>query len=126
MKDELNTIQAFLEEPMDETPQEIIARGALLQVYLARTTKMLADAKHELNAAKTSEIMNILKEVAKQSKASSTVMNELVKASCRDEQYIVDWLERMNKAITHQLEFCRSALSFAKEDMKFSYYNLLK
>jgi len=126
LQQELTEIQEYLEQVMDNDIELVVERGAMLQVYLARSGFLLAQAKFSLNAARTSEIMQILKETAKLNNVGSTATNELIKASCKDEQYLVDWVERINKTCTHQLDFLRSVLSKAKEEMRYNYHNFNK
>lgn len=47
---ELSSIDAFLNITMSEQIEEAILRGNDLAVYIARTGKLLADAKYHLNA----------------------------------------------------------------------------
>lgn len=118
--EECNHIQAYLEISMSEDPAEAQERGKELAVYMARTGKMLADAKQALNERKSSDIITILKKAAKEAKATSTAVNELVKSACKEEQYLVDWIERLNRTCTHQLDFCRSLMANARAEMNMN------
>ena len=120
MLKECEQIQAFLEITMTEDPNEIINRGNDLQVYLARTGKMLADAKRELNEKKRSEIFDILRKTSQETGATAKAVNGLIDSICSNENYLVDWLERLNRTCTHQLDWCRSVLSKAKEELRLS------
>ena len=123
IKTELEAMQAYLEITISENPAEVVERGATLQVYMARSGKMLADAKQELNKAMQSEVMEIIRKVAQDAGASHTAVNALVKSACRDQQYIVDWVERINRSCTHQLDYCRTLLSKYKEEMRTSNFH---
>ena len=105
IKTELEAMQAYLEITISENPAEVVERGATLQVYMARSGKMLADAKQELNKAMQSEVMEIIRKGAQDAGASHTAVNALVKSACRDQQYIVDWVERINRSCTHQSRY---------------------
>lgn len=124
IENELTQAQDYLEQIMPDHPDDIVERGAQLQVWIARSGKLLADSKLMLNEATQGEVMKILTSVAKASGASHTAVNALVKSSCRQEQYLVDWAERINRTATHQLEFLRSMLSKAKEEMRISAYQM--
>lgn len=122
--DELRTIDAFLNITMSENAEEAVLRGNDLAVHIARSGKLLADAKYHLNEKMKDEIFETIREAAKQAGATATAINALVKSLCRDEQYLVDWCERMNRTATHQLDWCRSVLSKAKTEMQYmSSYN---
>jgi len=126
---ELTDIDGFLNITMSENPEEALQRGNDLAAYIARTGKLLADAKYHLNQAKNTEVMETLRETAKNAKATSKAVNALIDSICRDEQYLVDWCERANRTATHQLSWCVTVISKAKEEMKmagFSNYNIAK
>ena len=121
LKEEAQHIQAFLEITPSEDGNEAVERGNELIVHIARTGKMLADAKYHLNSKKKSDVMDTLRNVAKETPHATTkAVNLLVESVCREEQFMVDWLERLNRAATHQMEWCRSIVSKAKEEMRLN------
>lgn len=113
-------IDSFLQETMSEMAEESVMRGNDLAVYIARTGKMLADAKYHLSEAKKDEVLDVLRETAKNAKATSKATNALIDSICKEEQYLVDWCERLNRSATHQLDWCRTLISKAKEEMRLS------
>lgn len=115
---ELTDIDSFLNITMSENPEEALQRGNDLASHVARTGKLLADAKYHLNQARSSEVMETLRETAKNAKATAKAVNALVDSLCREEQYLVDWCERANRTATHQLSWCVTVISKAKEEMK--------
>jgi hypothetical protein len=120
MINELQDVQDFLEiDYVDDDPNMVVERGNALQAYMARTGKIVADAKRELNTAMQAELYQILQTYKG---SSHTAVNKLVKAVCPDEQYIVDWAERLNRACVHQLDWCRTVVSKAKEEMRMAAY----
>ena len=124
LNEEAKAIQSDLDVTQSEDANEAQERGNMLAAYISRTGKMLADAKYHLNAKKKSDIMETLVDVAKRTpNASSTVVNELIKSICKEEQYLVDWIERLNKTATHQLEWCRTVISKAKAEMSIGSFN---
>ena len=124
LNEEATQIQSDLDVTQSEDANEAQERGNMLAAYISRTGKMLADAKYHLNAKKKSDIMETLVDVTKRTpNASSTVVNELIKSLCKEEQYLVDWIERLNKTATHQLEWCRTVISKAKAEMAIGSFN---
>ncbi|MFV0586896.1 hypothetical protein [Bacteroides reticulotermitis] len=115
---ELTDIDGFLNITMSENPEEALQRGNDLASHVARTGKLLADAKFHLNQARSSEVMETLRETAKNAKATAKAVNALIDSLCREEQYLVDWSERANRTATHQLSWCVTVISKAKEEMK--------
>lgn len=118
MLQELTDIDSYLNMTMSENPEEAVQRGNELAVYIARTGKLLADAKYWLNQAMNSETMKTIAETSKNAKATATAVNALINSLCREERYLVDWCERCNRTATHQLSWCVTVISKAKEEMK--------
>lgn len=117
---ELTDIDGFLGITMSENAEEAVQRGNDLAVYVARTGKLLADAKYWLNEAMNSETMQTLRDTAKEAKATATAINALVNSLCKEERYLVDWSERCNRTATHQLSWCVTVISKAKAEMQMS------
>ena len=79
---EAQKIQDFLEITMSDDPQEVIERGSDLQVYMARTGKMLADAKYILNAQKHNETMDIVRDFIIDQKLSAKTVYQCILDLC--------------------------------------------
>ncbi|MDR1130587.1 MAG: hypothetical protein LBK96_06360 [Prevotellaceae bacterium] len=117
---EAGRIQSFSEISVSDSPQEIAERIGDLGVYIARTGKMLADAKYHLNAKRKDETVELIRKTLAVNQLSAKVQNSLVDSICREEQYLVDWLERLNRALTHQQDAMRSLLSYEKENLRIT------
>ena len=117
---EAEEIQAFLDVTVGDDPSEIVNRGNDLSVYISRTGKMLADAKAHLDEKKKSEIMEQLRGVGLKINIPATTLNDLIRSSCEDENYLVTWIERLNRTSTHQMDWCRTLISKLKEEMKYA------
>lgn len=115
---EIEKMQEFLELTISENPQEIIERIGGLNVYMARSGKMLADAKKNLRTKKASEISQTILNIAKQNFLSAKAQNALVESIAQEEHYLVDWLDRINRTCTHQIDALRSLLSYEKEQLR--------
>ena len=111
ISNELAAIDSYLNITMSEEVQEAVLRGN------DRTGKLLADAKYHLNGKKKSEVFDTLRETASRAGATSKAVNAIIDSLCKDEQYLVDWCERLNRTATHQLEWCRTVISKAKAEM---------
>lgn len=120
MKTEARQIQDYLEISWGNNPEEIIDRISTLSVYMARTGEMLAEAKRLYNRKVTSEIGTTIIKIAKEQFLSATAQNALVKSIAEEEQFLVDWIERMHRSCVHQIESLRSSLSFEKENLRIT------
>ena len=120
---EAEEIQEFLEEDVSgysDNPEAIKERGDKLSVIIARTGNMLADAKYHLNELQEEEVMKAIEEILLSAKLSAKVQNALIDSICKHERLLVDKIEQQNKSGKYQLEWCRSRLSMAKEEMNNS------
>ena len=117
---ELTEIDKFLNITMSEQPEEAVNRGNDLAVYVARSGKLLADAKYWLNDAMKTEVINSLRDMAKNAKATAKATNALIDSLCKEEKYLVDWCERINRTATHQLSWCVTIISKAKAEMQMA------
>ena len=115
--DECREIDEYMGITPSDNIEEIVERGNSLVVYVARTGKMLADAKYHLNVIRKAEIMDILNIIIPE-KLSAKVQNALIDSVAREQQYLVDWTERLNRTSVHQLDWCRTLISKAKSEMQ--------
>jgi hypothetical protein len=113
-------IDAFLNIASSDEMNEVVERGNDLAVYISRTGKMLADAKYWKDQKLKSSVFTTLNETAKMAGLSVTTINKLIDANCETENYMVNWIERSNRAATHQLDWLRTLVSKAKEEMRTS------
>ena len=112
---ELKIIQSVIDVEMNEDIQEAIDRGNYCSAQLARTGKLLADAKLIRDRKLSSEVVTNLKKVVA---LPASTANKYVDALCFDENYLVNWCERVNRSCTHQLDWCRTLISKAKAEMQ--------
>ena len=120
MKDEAQKIQEYLDITVNDDPAEIKDRISTLMAYMSRSGTMFAEAKKKLREKKSAEISKTIIAIAKEQCLSASVQNALLDSICGEEAYLVDWLERINKSCTHQLDALRSLLSYEKEQMRFT------
>lgn len=114
-KEEVQQIQDYLELSVSDNPAELSQRISDLMVYHARTGYMLAEAKKTLSDKKRTEIIQTVYEIAKTGHLSAKAQNALIDSIAVDEQYMVDWIDRLNSSCKHQLDATRSLLSYEKE-----------
>ena len=120
--EEATEMQAYLETLPEDNPDALSERIKILAVYQARSGYMLAEAKKTLSEKKKTEIVNTIIAIAKENYLSAKAQNALVDSIATDEQFMVDWLDRINAACKHQLYAVRSLLSFEKEVYKQNNY----
>ncbi len=121
IKFELKAIQDFLEIHISEEEITTVQiRGNELNAYLARSGKLLADSKYHRDERLKDSVFENIKDLLK---LSATTANKYIDSLCKEENYLVNWSDRINRACTHQLDWCRSVLSKQKEELRQSQYS---
>lgn len=110
---ELEEIQNFLEITLSEDINEAVVRGNDLAVYMARSGKLLADAKTHKDEALKSETMLRIKELMSLPASTS---NKFIETLTKEENHLVTWADRINAACSRQLEWCRTVISKGKAE----------
>lgn len=109
--DEALEYQQAIELPIDENKLE----GDLTEAVQinARTGKMLADAKwYQDDAIKN----NIAKDLATFITLPALTLNKFVAAYCKEQNYLVNWIERLNKASDKKAKACITLISKIKAE----------
>lgn len=120
LQEEAQQIQDYLDITCSENPEEVLERIRAIMPYISRTAFMLAEAKKALRRKKASEISNTIINIAKEQCLSAKVQNTLIDSIAEDEAYLVDWLDRLNAAATHQVDALRSILSYEREQLRIN------
>jgi len=114
IKTELQEMQDFLEIEMSEDVNEAVLRGNTISVYMARSGKLLADAKIHHDRKLRSDIVEQIKSI---NSMAPSVAVKFTNTLVENESYLVTWATRINASCTHQLDWCRTLISKAKAEM---------
>lgn len=116
MWDEIKVMQEYLEIEVSEDPNEICERMRTINVYMARSSRLLAEAKaHRRKAEK--ETMASLPEFGNM---PANTLKKYLEVCAWEWCEIEDALENLYKTCVHTIDSLRSLLSFTKEDMRLS------
>ena len=115
---EAQALQDFLESEIPEDINIVVERGNQLSSYLARSGKMTADAKYWMNIHQKQSAERVIELIREDLISSATSRNSLVEAYSADQRYLYNWTERLNRACTHQLDWCRTLVSKAKAELQ--------
>lgn len=115
---EAEQIQSYLEITCSEQPEEVKERLTVLSVHCARSGKMLSDSKYILAEKLKGEFTELIEQLGKGSGLTARAVNKLIDSMARDEQYLVNWIERINRTTVHQIDLLRSLLSYEKEQIR--------
>lgn len=111
-----------LDTMLVDVPEVVVNELVIAENIMVNSGKLLADAKYWLNEAMHSDTISTLKEIVKeQPKITSIAINQIVKSLCKDQQYLVDFAERINRSATHRADYCRSIMSKHKAEMQNRY-----
>ena len=111
---EIEDMQQFLEVTTSDDPRELVQRLTDINVYMARSGKLLADAK----AYQDQVTANIYaRHTDFISRVPATVAIKFVSAQCVTANHLVNWLDRINRSLVHAGDNIRTQISFAKQDL---------
>ena len=116
--EEARKMQDYLDITCSSDPAEMIERTSTLSAYMSRSGEMWAIAKKELRKKKSNQINETIISIAKAAHLSASVQNALLESICEDESFLVDWLERINRSCTHQIDSLRTLISYEKEQLR--------
>ena|SRR5688572_21519015 len=115
-------MQSYLEEKPGTEPNEIIEKIENLSILISQSGDLLSEAKYIQDSVISSEIMKALKE-GYHDKLTATGLNKLINSLAKEENYLVNLFDRINAAATHQLDGCRSILSYRKTEFSALNYS---
>lgn len=113
---EAERIQNFLQEKPGSEPNDLIDRVEELNITIAETGKMLADAEWYRDELIEGAVMKALKDHMEEKLSASTI-NQYVKSLVRDKNFLVKWIDRLNATATHQADNLRTIISYRKAEM---------
>ena len=113
---EIKAMQEYLEIEVSDEPNEICERIRTINVYMARSSRLLAEAKAHRRKSER-DTFACLPDF--QNMPANTLKKYL--EVCAYEWYeIEEALENLYKTCVHSLDSLRSLLSYTKEDMRLS------
>ena len=115
IEEEARQYQQFLEQPATDNPDEMANRLGELNNVLARTGMLLAEAKAIRDAKQAALFRD---EFPRIKSLSPTVAKTYIEARCMEENRLVNWLERLNRACVHIGDNMRTLISLAKENLR--------
>jgi hypothetical protein len=122
LTEKADAMNKYLQTQGKGEPEDIIERIELLSIMISQAGEYLAIAKHKQDSVVSSEIMKAVKE-GYLDKLSATVMNKLVSALAKEENYLVNQFDRINSSGVHQLDALRSVLSYKKAEFSALNYS---
>jgi len=117
ISEECGVMQNFIETECGDDPDALIGRLATLNVYLARSGKLLADVKK----IKDEQTLKVFIENGDWlGSAPASTSKAFINSKIAEINYLVNWLDRINRTIVHVGDNMRTQLSFIKEELKLT------
>lgn len=114
---ECQSMQDFLEESVPDDPHVLVDRLSMLNSLLARSGKLLADAKYVQDEERTTLFVEKKEFIYG---CSATVASKFIESATADINRIVIWLDRINRSLVHVGENMRTQISFMKEEARIT------
>lgn len=114
-EEELLKIEAFLEDEPSDEPNELLSRLGILNVYMARTGRILADAKYYQDKAARDAFEMLAPGIFDK---KPTVVSRFIGSLTPKANHVVNFADRLNRACVHASDNMRTQVSFAKEEMR--------
>lgn len=112
----LSKMQTFLETPAGHEPQELIDRIEYLNILVAKSGQLLAQAKYIQDDIINTGLMQAMEQELDK-KLSPSLVNKFVGSGAKNINYLVNWADRINAAATHQLDGIRTIISYKKAEL---------
>lgn len=113
---EIKRMQEYLEIEVSDDASEITERIRVINVYMARSSRMLAEARGYRRKAER-DVFDSMKDFGK---IPANTMKKYLEVCAYEWYEIEDALENLYKTCVHALDSLRSLLSYTKEDMRLS------
>lgn len=116
-------MQAYLEPVFNyakATPDEILERAGTLESMISYSGKLVADANYRRDQFLSGAISETIKEALNIGGWPALVTNKKIDAMAIDYNYVCKWADRVNRSATHCHQFCITAISKIKEEMKMN------
>ncbi|MGG7470808.1 hypothetical protein ACVVIH_20650 [Chryseobacterium arthrosphaerae] len=116
--EELVQIQFHAEISLNDDVNMVIDWSNEALVFLARTAKLMADSQYHKDRKMRSELTEQIKTIVT---FSPSTANKFVDSLMEEENYLFKWAERLNAALSRQIDFARTLISKAKEELKYNH-----
>jgi len=109
-------MQTYLETPAGHEPQELIDRIEYLNILIAKSGQLLAEAKFIQDELVNKGLLQAMED-GLDKKLTPSLINKFVSSSAKNINYLVNWADRINASATHQLDGVRTIISYKKAEL---------
>ncbi len=113
---EIEKMEAYLsDESVSEEACELIPRLSVINAYMARSGRMLAQAKYAQEKAMAEAFKEFQEYIMN---VSPSIATKFVQSICHEENLRVNRLDRINRDCVHQSDNIRTQISFSKMQLQ--------
>ena len=109
-------MQEYLELEIGPNPAQIMERIEHLHILIAQSGQCLAEAKY-IQDQLINQGLSAAIEMDLNKKLSPSLIAKFVSTQAKDINFIVNHLDRINAAATHQLDGLRTIISYKKAEL---------
>lgn len=108
-----------MESAPSDDPVILAERLAMANVYIARSGRLLAEAKQMQDNAMVKAYEDNKESLTK---VGNSLAQKILQAYCKESNFLVNWLDRINRGLVHSSDNLRTLISLAKENMRIGRY----
>ena len=116
IKTSLSKMQAYLETPIGNEPNQLLERMEYLLIMVAKSGQLLAEAKLAQDQIINQGLLQAM-EQGLDKRLSPSLITKFVGTNAKEVNYLVNWADRVNASATHQLDAIRTIVSYRKAEM---------
>lgn len=119
LNEKINTIRGLLDVDVSDCDiNDVESHGKRLAAIVGLSAETMAQSKKLYQGALLRAINGL-----KDSGLSPSVMMKTAQAQCGEEEAVMDYADRLNAGITHQLDYYRTCISLYKCELENSLKN---
>lgn len=118
LNEKLNAIRKIIDIDCADDIESIMGKGNQLNGIIGLSAETKAQAKKSLEVARLKALTQL-----EDKKFSPTVMIRAIDSHCSDELAAYEYADRLNAAITHQIDYIRTRISYEKSERENERFN---
>lgn len=112
LNEKLNHIRSIVDTELCEDVESALGLASQISSVIGLSAECKASAKKKLELARLRAMQELRGE-----DYPPSIMSKAIDAHCSDELAVYEYADRLNAAITHQLDIIRTIISYRKEEM---------
>jgi hypothetical protein len=111
LQENLDFIRKVVDMSIADDIDSIKGKGSSLYGVIGLSAECKKNAKRDLERGRLIALSSIKQEWP------ASIMSKAIDAHCADQLSDLEYADRLNAAVTHQLDYCRTLISLYKQEM---------